>query len=133
MLARIFRSKEPGVFADARAIARQVIVAQCWLAVIVAVLWLPAGFSSAGSAFAGVSIAAIGTALFAFKQFAGKLVSVPQMTMRFYAAGVWKWLWTLASLYVLFAWVKAPALPLLTGLIVGQFASWSVFFRSSSR
>jgi F0F1-type ATP synthase assembly protein I len=98
-----------------------VLVLQMSCAAIVGLLfWI---FADAHAALAGVAgglIAAIGSALFGWRMFAPGIAPASTLRRAMFAGESLKWLWYVAALWAVFAWLKLPPLPVITGVLVAQ-------------
>ncbi len=88
------------------------------------VFGLLAGWAAGGAALLGGLIVAFGTGLFGWRLFAPGIAPVSVLHRALYAAETLKWLWTVLAVWASLARLKAPPLPLMTGLVFTQFGYW---------
>ncbi len=114
-----------GIAGHGRRLVMRVVLLQIGSAGLIAAACLGVwGSAAAGAAFAGGSIAAIGSALFGWRMFMPGVAAAPVLRRAMYAGEALKWTWTVFALWLaLGRWRLAP-LPLLLGLIVAQFGYW---------
>jgi F0F1-type ATP synthase assembly protein I len=81
------------------------------------------GFNAARSAVAGGVIIAVGTLVFAWRAFATGWPA-SSAAQGLYRGELFKWLWVVGALWLAFTSGGFAPLPLLVGLIAGQFGFW---------
>lgn len=117
----------PHPYAQARALARRVVIAQGTVALVAFLVVLPFGARSALGAGWGAAIAGLGSAVMALRQFGGRLVSPSRMVRQFYTAGALKWLAVGLCWFLGIAVWKLPFLPMLSGFVVALAVSiWTL-------
>ena len=82
------------------------------------------GSAAAWSGLAGGLIVAIGSAVFGWRMFAPGVAPGPVLRRALFAAESLKWFWYVFAVWAALARLKLPPLPLLTGLVFGQFGYW---------
>ena len=111
-------------YAKGRAVARRMVLAQALIALMLVLVLLPFGPERALAVGWGAAIAGFGSAVMALRQFGGQLVSPERMVRQFYAAGALKWLAVGLSWFLGIAVWKFPFLPMLSGFVAAQVASF---------
>ena len=102
--------------ASGRRLALRIILLQLAVAVILGLAFLTQGHRAALAAFAGAAIVALGTALLAWRTFAG--LGGGGMTMwRVMSGMVMKWIVILGGLVAILGQWKLPPLAAITGLV----------------
>ena len=107
--------------------ARSVVVAQTLVTLAAALAFLVQGTDAALSALAGGGAVTVGSALMAWRAFAGGVSGAGLALMRLFGGLALKWLVIVAALYVALARLGLPPLPLLAGLCAALAASLLAF------
>lgn len=89
-----------------------------------AVFWPWQGAAAARSALAGGLIVAAGSGIFGWRLFAPGIAPAAVLRRALFAAESLKLFWYVLCIWSAFAWLKMPALPLLSGLVFAQFGHW---------
>jgi F0F1-type ATP synthase assembly protein I len=110
---------------NGRRLVVRVVLWQTGCAAIVAALcWAEFGAAGALAGLAGGLIAAIGSALFGWRMFAPGIAAAGILQRALFAAEALKWFWYVLAIWAALAGLKLMPLPLLIGLIAGQFGYW---------
>ncbi len=110
---------------NGRRLVMRVVILQTMCAGVVGLAF--AAFEGAAAAAAGVAgglIVAVGSALFGWRMFAPGIAPASVLQRALFAAESLKWFWYVCAVWAAFARLKLMPLPLLTGLVVGQFGYW---------
>jgi ATP synthase protein I len=106
-------------------LVRRVVLLQMGCAAAVAGLfWVFEGADAGRSGLIGGLIVAIGSAIFGWRMFAPGVAPASILQRAMFAAESLKWLWYVFGIWAALARLKLPPMPLMTGLIVGQFGYW---------
>lgn len=108
----------------ARLVLRVVRLQMGCAAMVAAVFWLSEGMDAARSGLAGGVIVGVGSAIFGWRMFASGVAPAAILQRAMFAAESLKWLWYVFGIWAALTRLKMLPLPLLTGLIVGQFGYW---------
>lgn len=103
--------------AAGRRLAVQVVLAQVAVAVIAGLAFLARGIPAAVAALAGGLVVAVGTCLLALPVFVPALAGGGTMLARFAFGTLLKWVVVIVGFYLILAYWRLPALPVLVGLV----------------
>lgn len=107
--------------------ARSVVAYQAGVALAAALVFLVQGTDAALAALVGGGSVALGSALMAWRAFAGGVDGGGMALMRLFGGLALKWLVVVAALYLALARLALPPLPLLAGLCAALVASLLAF------
>ena len=103
----------------------RVVILQAGCATLVALAFgVLQDSSAAWAGLAGGLIVAVGTAIFGWRMFAPGIAPGVVLRRALFAAESLKWFWYVLAVWAALTQAKLPALPLLTGLVFGQFGYW---------
>jgi F0F1-type ATP synthase assembly protein I len=103
----------------------RVTLLQVGCAILVALtFWFAEGARAAWSGLTGGLIVAIGSGIFGWRMFAPGIAPATVLRRALFAAESLKWFWYVLAIWAAFARLQLPPLPLLTGLVFGQFGYW---------
>lgn len=105
--------------AAGRRLAKQVILAQVAIAVLVGLGFLLRGVPSALAALGAGLLVALGSVVLALPVFAPALAGPGATVARFALGTLLKWIVVIVGLYLIIAYWRLPALPALVGLVAG--------------
>jgi F0F1-type ATP synthase assembly protein I len=113
------------VVGSGKRLVTRVVILQ---AVCAGVIGLSFGvFESAAAAKSGLTgglIVMVGSGLFGWRMFAPGIAPAAVLHRALFAAESLKWLWYVLAVWAAFARFKLMPLPLVTGLVFGQFGYW---------
>ncbi len=113
------------VVGNGRRLVMRVVILQTVCAGVVGVSYgVFGGAAAAVSGSTGGLIVAVGSALFGWRMFAPGIAPATALRRALFAAESLKWFWYVLALWAAFARLKLMPLPLLTGLVCGQFGYW---------
>ena len=107
--------------------ARSVVAYQAGVALAAALVFLVQGTDAALAALMGGGSVALGSALMAWRAFAGGVDGAGMALMRLFGGLALKWLVVVAALYLALARLGLPPLPLVAGLCAALVASLLAF------
>lgn len=111
---------------DGKRLVMRVVLLQTGCAVLVAALfWALEGAAAARAGLVGGVIVAIGSAVFGWRLFAPGIAPAATLRRALYAAESLKWFWYVLAIWAALARWKCASLPLVTGLVIGQFGYWA--------
>jgi ATP synthase protein I len=103
----------------------RVVLLQVVCAATVAVLCgVSQGAAAAESGLVGGFIVAIGSAVFGWRMFAPGIAPASVLRRALFAAESLKWFWYVLAVWAALTILKLPPLPLMVGLVFGQFGYW---------
>jgi F0F1-type ATP synthase assembly protein I len=113
------------VVGNGRRLVMRVVILQTVCAGVVGLAFgVSEGGAAAWSGLTGGLIVAAGSALFGWRMFAPGIAPASVLQRALFAAESLKWCWYVFGVWAAFARLKLLPLPLLTGLVLGQFGYW---------
>lgn len=104
---------------------RVVLLQIACAAIVAGVFWVAKGAGGALAALTGGLIAAIGSAVFGWRMFLPGVAPAATLHRALFAAESLKWLWYVLAMWLALTRLKSMPLPLMAGLIFGQFGYWA--------
>jgi F0F1-type ATP synthase assembly protein I len=110
--------------AGMRLVLRVVLLQTGCAAAVALLFWATQGATAGWSGLTGGLIVAAGSGLFGWRMFAPGIAPATVLQRALFAAESLKWCWYVFAVWAALTRLKALPMPLLTGLIVGQFGYW---------
>jgi F0F1-type ATP synthase assembly protein I len=110
--------------AGMRLVLRVVLLQTGCAAAVALLFWATKGVTAGWSGLTGGLIVAAGSGLFGWRMFAPGIAPATALQRALFAAESLKWCWYVFGVWAALTRLKALPLPLLTGLIFGQFGYW---------
>jgi F0F1-type ATP synthase assembly protein I len=113
------------VVGNGRRLVMRVVILQAGCAGLVGMSFgVFEGAAAALSGLAGGLIVAVGSALFGWRMFAPGVAPASVLQRALFAAESLKWFWYVLAVWAALARLRLAPLPLLTGIVFGQFGYW---------
>jgi F0F1-type ATP synthase assembly protein I len=108
-----------------RLVLRVVLLQVACAAAVAGVFWVAKGATEALGALTGGLITAVGSAVFGWRMFLPGIAPATALHRALFAAESLKWLWYVLAVWLALTRLKSMPLPLMAGLIFGQFGYWA--------